>query len=700
MTAPPTPTCPRCGTAVPAGARACSNCGADVSGQQGQAATAYASPGDATRIGLAQGGLIDALRRATVGDYEIKGELGHGGMASVFLAHEVALDRKVAIKVMSPALFSTAGMVERFKREARTAASLSHPHIIPIFAVRESSEIVYFVMKFIEGRSLESIVHQLGQMPIPIVQKILYQVGSALGYAYDKRGVVHRDVKPANIMIDADGWAVVTDFGIAKVSESKALTQTGATIGTPSYMSPEQCAAKSELTGASDQYSLGVVAYEMLAGQLPFQAETTVGLLFAHVHETPPSIADIRPDIPEDVADAVMRMLAKEPEERWPDIETAVSALGGTPLAHDDPIRAQLVELAGGRSQSPAETIRTPMSPVPANRLAPPPATRAATSKERRPATRTGTSVPAGRTGTATVAKRRSPLLYVLPLVVVAGAAGWWFLGRTRPGPQAPAATSATPLAAVETVRVAQPETVRMAAPAPVAPTADTAKPPATPTRPAPSAAASTAAAAGRTAETRAYKGVEAQALAVRLRAANAGATQDALSSGDADANAADVLAQSGHYGEANAKLAAAIQEWTSAGSAAAANPRRGEGAGGGARRGIGQQGGLQAEAQQIAAEFADAFSNKSLARIRVVYPRVTEQQAQEWGDLFLKGSNMTMQLNVTSVNRLGPFEANATFEGAYDYTEIQGGAAGHQSVNWQVTLRQTPLGWKIISLH
>src|SRR5712692_7491503 len=432
MTAPPIPTCPRCGTAVTAGARACSNCGAYVSGQQVQSATSYASPGDATRIGISQGGLIDALRRATVGDYEIKGELGHGGMASVFLAHEVALDRKVAIKVMSPALFSTAGMVERFKREARTSASLSHPHIIPIFAVRESSEIVYFVMKFIEGRSLESVVHQLGQMPIPLVQAILYQVGSALGYAH-RRGVVHRDIKPANIMIDADGWSVVTDFGIAKVAESKGLTQTGATIGTPSYMSPEQCAAKTELTGASDQYSLGVVA---------------------HVHETPPSIADIRPDIPADVADAVMRMLAKEPAERWPDIETAVGALGGTPIAHDDPIRAQLVELAGGRSQSPAETIRTPMSPVPANRLVPPPATRTATPKERRPATRTGPSAPSAPRAPAPIASKRSPLLYGLPLLVVGGIAAWWFLGRDKSA--APTAAPPPPLGAVETMRVAQ----------------------------------------------------------------------------------------------------------------------------------------------------------------------------------------------------------------------------------------------------
>src|SRR5439155_884094 len=123
----------------------------------------------------------------------------------------IALDRKVAIKVMAPALFSTAGMVERFKREARTAAALSHPHIIPIYAVRESADLVYFVMKFVEGRSLESIVRAAGPLPLPLVRAVLYQAGDALGYAH-RRGVVHRDVKPANIMLDTDGWVVVTDF--------------------------------------------------------------------------------------------------------------------------------------------------------------------------------------------------------------------------------------------------------------------------------------------------------------------------------------------------------------------------------------------------------------------------------------------------------------------------------------------------------
>ncbi|HMA45339.1 MAG TPA: serine/threonine-protein kinase [Gemmatimonadales bacterium] len=677
-----TPACPHCGTPVPAGARACSNCGADVSGQQGQVATAYSAPGTAMRMGITQGSLQDALQRATIGEYEVKGELGHGGMASVFLAHDIALDRKVAIKVMSPALFSTAGMVERFKREARTAASLSHPHIIPIFAVRESPEIVYFVMKFVEGRSLESIGHQLGQMPVPLVQAILYQVGSALGYAH-RRGVVHRDVKPANIMIDADGWSVVTDFGIAKVAESQGLTQTGATIGTPSYMSPEQCAAKRELTGASDQYSLGIVAYEMLSGRLPFQAETTVGLLFAHVHETPEPVGDLRPDLPEPIAAAVMRMLAKEPEDRWPDIETAVGALGGTPIGHDDPIHAQLVELAGGRAQSPAETIRTPISPLPANRMAAPPATRTATPQERRPVTRTGSTPPPARPTPA--ARRRSPWLWALPILAVAGIAAWWFLGR---GTEAPPATltSAATSAAVETVKVvepARPETVRLGTPAPTLPptqVSDSARAPVAP-RPAPRNRLDRA-------EENAYRLTEANAAARRIGAAAAGASAAELAAGDSDARAAEGLARAGRYAEASARLAAAMTAWTNAQTAAQGRPRR--------------EGRLAArtELEQVAAEFAAAFSAKSLPRLRVVYPRMTEAQAQEWGQLFLQARDITMQLNIGNVNRIGPAEVEATLAGSYEFTDMRGGSAESRTVSWAATLRLTPMGWRIIALR
>ena len=315
-------------------------------------------------------GLLQSIRHATSGEYDVQAELGRGGMATVFLAHEIALDRKVAIKVMSPALFTGEGMVERFKREAKTAASLSHPHIIPIFTVKESEHLVFFVMKFIEGRPLDSIIKEVGPLPIPMVRAILQQVGSALGYAH-RRGIVHRDIKPANVMIDADGWAVVTDFGIAKVTEKQGLTMTGATIGTPSYMSPEQCAAK-EVTGASDQYSLGIVAYEMVTGRLPFGGDSIMAIMYSHFNDPPPSVLKTRPDCPPDLAESVERMLAKEPADRFPDVEAAIAGLGAMPLAHDDPIRTQMMTLAA--TGIPVQTLRgvaTPVSPYPPGRTKP-----------------------------------------------------------------------------------------------------------------------------------------------------------------------------------------------------------------------------------------------------------------------------------------------------------------------------------------
>ncbi|MGH7613407.1 MAG: protein kinase domain-containing protein [Gemmatimonadales bacterium] len=333
--------CSRCGAPIAPGAHFCPSCGLDISGSQGGVATVNVTAPLAT---LKPDALLEALRQAALGEYEVLAELGRGGMATVYLAHDIALDRKIAIKVMSPVLLTGEGMVERFKREARTAGQLSHPHIIPIYAVRESGGLLYFVMKFVEGRPLDSIIREIGQLPIPMVQTILQQVGSALGYAH-RRGVIHRDIKPANIMIDADGWAVVTDFGIAKVSQTQGLTVTGATVGTPSYMSPEQCAAK-ELDGASDQYSLGVVAYEMLSGKLPFVAESVMAVMYAHFNEPPPPIQLARPDCPPNIAAAVMRMLEKEPDSRFPTIDVAVAAIGGAPLAPDDPIRTQMMTLA------------------------------------------------------------------------------------------------------------------------------------------------------------------------------------------------------------------------------------------------------------------------------------------------------------------------------------------------------------------
>ena len=349
--------CRSCGHPVSSGARFCQNCGTDVSSEQGELATMALGV-----IGRksAQEAALEELRQETLGEYEILGELGRGGMATVYLAHDIALDRRVAIKVMSSSQMDE-GLAERFRREARTAASLNHPHIIPIYAVRERNALLYFVMKFVAGETLDPILKTRGALPIPMAQVILAQAASALGYAH-RRGVIHRDVKPANIMLDEDGWVVMTDFGIAKVPSADGLTLTGVTVGTPAYMSPEQCMGK-EVSGASDQYSLGVVAYEMLTGQKLFSASTAMAMMYAHFHETPRPLREIRPEIPPALEATVLRMLAKDASDRWPRIDDAFTAPA---LTHDDPTRQELMALAaGGQSAQRASRISTPTSPIP-----------------------------------------------------------------------------------------------------------------------------------------------------------------------------------------------------------------------------------------------------------------------------------------------------------------------------------------------
>src|SRR5256886_1329870 len=333
--------CARCGTSLAPGAFFCLRCGTSVPVTPGGASATVAPP--VRRV--EHNAQVDALRQATLGQYEILAELGRGGMATVYLAHDLALDRKVAIKVLAPALLLMGeGMVERFKREARTAAALSHPHIIPIYAVKEDEHVLYFVMKHVPGRALDAVIHDVGPLPIVMVQTILAHVADALGYAH-RHGVIHRDIKSANIMLDEDGWAVVTDFGIAKVVQAEGLTVTGVTVGTPTYMSPEQCDAR-ELTGASDQYSLGVVAYEMLTGALPFKGDSTMSVMYAHFNERPRPLAELRPDCPPNLAAGVMRMLEKDPLARWPSMDDVGAVCGRPSLRHDDPVRAEMISRA------------------------------------------------------------------------------------------------------------------------------------------------------------------------------------------------------------------------------------------------------------------------------------------------------------------------------------------------------------------
>ena len=309
--------------------------------------------------------LLPLLKEATEGEYEIERELGRGGMAAVYLARDVALNRRVAIKTMLPELIGRASMVDRFKREAQMAAGLSHPHIIQIHSVRSTPRLVYFVMKCIEGRSVDSILSERGALDLETTRLILQQAASALSFAHH-RGVIHRDIKPGNIMIDENGWAVVTDFGIAKLEDAQNLTATGHTLGTPHYMSPEQFHNKT-LTGASDQYALGIVAYEMLTGKKPFDGGTFAEIVTKQLFSPPPDIRQDRPDLPISVADTITKMLAKEPADRFPDLEAAIASFGHPAPATLDMVRTQLMAIA--RSSEPKKPrLSVPLSPISSTR--------------------------------------------------------------------------------------------------------------------------------------------------------------------------------------------------------------------------------------------------------------------------------------------------------------------------------------------
>lgn len=388
---------------------------------------------DTTSVDTGNEALLERLRTATRGEYDIFGELGRGGMSTVYLAHEISLDRKVAIKVMAPEMVHGTGMVERFKREARTAANLSHANIIPIYAVKQVDDLLFCVIKLVKGTPLDAIIKELGTLPVPMVQGILAQVGEALGYAH-RHGVVHRDIKPGNILIDDEGWAVVTDFGIAKVTESEGLTMTGVAVGTPRYMSPEQCGGD-EVTGAADQYSLGVVAYEMLAGRPPFTATSMMALMYNHFHDAPPPLESFRPDCPPELRDAVMRMLAKDPSERFASLEDAVAAMGARPMAHDDPTRSQLITLARtGTTHRIVSQVQTPRSPIPLTRQREQP-----TPEQSAPVTSAASAVPAPKRSPVVLGGAAVALLAIGYLVARVAAPG---AGSTAAPTVAPVATS------------------------------------------------------------------------------------------------------------------------------------------------------------------------------------------------------------------------------------------------------------------
>jgi eukaryotic-like serine/threonine-protein kinase len=259
------------------------------------------------------------------GRYELDSKLGSGGMSTVYLGRDTTLERWVAVKILHREISDQPDQIERFRREARTVAQLSHPNVVAVIDAGEDGGHPYIVFEYVEGETLKQRIERLGRLPLDEAAAYAIEVGRGLAAAHTRR-MVHRDVKPQNVLIDAEGRAKVTDFGIARELESDGLTATGRVLGTTDYVSPEQ-AMGHNVDARSDIYSLGVVLFEMLTGRPPFSAETLVGVAMKHVNEDMPDIQVRRPEVSSALAAVVDRATVKDPSGRYPEMASMLDDL-------------------------------------------------------------------------------------------------------------------------------------------------------------------------------------------------------------------------------------------------------------------------------------------------------------------------------------------------------------------------------------
>jgi serine/threonine protein kinase len=434
--------CPRCGEQVDTSNRYCPRCGEDLTQVTGASKAGATVPLAAQPPQENEDVLVaDALKE----EYEIEKELGRGGMAVVYKARDKQLEREVAIKVLPFSLSFDAEFVERFQREARTAGKLEHPNIIPIYRVGRSGRVIYFVMKFIRGKSLSGVIESRGALPVPEIKRMLIECARALGYAH-KHGIVHRDIKPDNIMFDELGQAIVTDFGIAKAQSGARLTGTGMSIGTPHYMSPEQARAQN-LDGRSDIYSLGVVGYQCLTGHVPFDGEDSFSIGYKHIMEELPVPALEQAD-QRDLFSVVQKMLAKKAEDRFQAAEEMIAALeAGSPMSLADMSTMPTRAIEPMKAPPPPPKKPTPAPPAGlAQPTTPLPRASASMPKPKEPA---AAPPPAAREPPRPAPPKRPPppravekkggagLVFALigAIVVVGGGAGYYF-GVMKPAQQ------------------------------------------------------------------------------------------------------------------------------------------------------------------------------------------------------------------------------------------------------------------------
>ena len=617
--------------------------------------------------------LREQLQESLSGLYTIERELGGGGMARVFLAHETALGRRVVVKVLSPTL--AAGVsADRFRREILLVAKLQHPHIVPVHAAGELGGLPWFTMPFVDGESLRARLAREGELPISEVLRLLRDVASALTYAH-AQGVIHRDIKPDNVLLSV-GSAIVADFGVAKaLSESVTdgdqshLTSLGIALGTPAYMAPEQASADPAMDHRVDIYAFGVMAYEMLAGRPPFIGRSPQALFAAHVNEPPVPVQALRPSVPPALAALVMRCLEKHAADR--------------PTQADDVLHA-------------LDSMSTPSG-----------------------GTLPTTEMPAHRSSWASMVKtvptRRAPWPIIAGAAVVALGAALVFLPR-RDRDAAATPDGAAPVV-VDSPGTRQPA-VRVSDSTPGQ--ADPTPPPApagspqrsasrsareAPTGPPPSSRPTAAAGP----DTAVMARLRSSALDARRTAVVAGAPAARIADGDSAIARAEAFRRAGRIEEASLAFSTAGALWAAA-TAAATSPR--------AENPPPVQAQPQREAEPppapaperpqadprpaieaAVAEYATAIESRSTSRIRRANPGLTDAQEQDWRQFFDAIGSIQVSLKISQL-QVTDDVAEAALAGTYVFENSTTRRREQQPVSIRMSLRKVGGAWRVTGIR
>jgi eukaryotic-like serine/threonine-protein kinase len=627
---------------------------------------------------------MNDARPSTIGRYHIQQLIGEGAMGSVYRALDPVLNRIVAVKVMADAVARDGELRDRFLREAQTAGSLQHPNIVTVFDFGEVQGHLYIAMEFVEGTDLDRLLTREEQLPLARKLEIMIDVLTGLSYAH-RHGVVHRDVKPANIRVVSEGRAKLMDFGVAHL-ESARMTATGAIMGTPNYMAPEQVSG-ARLGPAADIFSAGAVLYELLTTKMPFSGDTLHNVLYRIMNEQPPALAIVAPELPSELDIILQKALAKDPEERY---------RHATDMAND---LTRVVAKVTGRTN--AETLSLSASLRGGSAFAQDASAARDAVVARSSRGRTRDRMILGGFGVAAA-------VAIVATVMV--------LNRNRDEP----VNQAAGVSAIDSGRstAALPDSL----PLPSTPAAPPARPavsdtPAPRSEPPPNAER----------EAAIVRAIRASVVRSRARAAEAGATPALLAAGDALLRTADRLTNQKQHAEAVASLNAASAAWADAEREArttanapvsravdtttppppvvqrvepvtsapiipkAPEPKLSQPAEIDATK-------TRADIAALVTAYARAIESRDLALVRAAYPAITGEQQRRFQQFFESVRTLRVTLSAERVEP-GDATATATIAGAYEYTG-RDGARARQPVTFQATFRREDAGWRIVSVR